>query len=170
MPPRLTLQFKKRPDGGAALTLVRADGSRTWQRQDRHAAFFAFHDLTHFAVESVLDVPRGFYGLVAEGWDFADFASPAPRGPLPEEALWVEELVGLLDVPMGDAESPARRLDAASCNRVLEERVSAAGRTPWRTLDDGELQRIREFRDRLLAQYAATPAGETFVLEFPATQ
>lgn len=167
MPPRLTLHFKKRPDGGAALTLVRADGSRTWQRQDRHAAFFAFHDLTHFAVETVLDARRGFYGLVAEGWEFEEFGSAAQREPLPDEALWVEELVALLDLSMDEGEAPSRPLDAASCNRVTDERARAAGREPWRAVDDSELRRIREFRDRLLSQYAAVPAGETFVLNFP---
>ena len=37
----LTLHLKKRSDGGSALTLERADGSRVWQRQDRHAEFFS---------------------------------------------------------------------------------------------------------------------------------
>ena len=37
------------------LRCVRADGSATWQKQtDRHAAYFALHDLTHFAVETEL--------------------------------------------------------------------------------------------------------------------
>ena len=30
---------------------------------------------------------RGFYGLVALGWDLSDFGKPWPRGPLPDETL-----------------------------------------------------------------------------------
>lgn len=44
------IRFTKRTDGGARLNCVRADGSTTWQRQDdKHAAFFPLHDLTHYA-------------------------------------------------------------------------------------------------------------------------
>ena len=54
----LTIRISKRKDGGGVLRCVRADGSETWQKQEsRHAAFFALHDLTHFAVESAL----GYY-------------------------------------------------------------------------------------------------------------
>jgi hypothetical protein len=54
--PNLTLRLKKNRDGTAALSCTRADGSVTWQRQP-HAAraeFFTRHDLTHYAVETVL--------------------------------------------------------------------------------------------------------------------
>ena len=41
-----------------------------------------FASLTHFAVETTLGYAHGFYGLVADGWDIADFAAPWPSGPL----------------------------------------------------------------------------------------
>ena len=88
----LLIRIKKKSDGSAALSCVRADGSVTWQRQDGLQG-----DLTHYAVETVLRYPRGFYGLLAEGWDFSDFGRPWPRGPLPSEALASELLVGFLD-------------------------------------------------------------------------
>ena len=73
----LRIQITKRPDGNGVLRCVRADGSVTWQKQERHAAFFALHDLTHFAVESTLGFRRGFYGLLAEGWDVEDTTKSA---------------------------------------------------------------------------------------------
>lgn len=79
----LTLRLKKRANGGSSFTLLRADGSSTWQRQARHAAFFAHHDLVHFAVERTLGLREAFYGLVAQGWAFDDFLPPYPRGSLP---------------------------------------------------------------------------------------
>jgi len=60
----LSIQITKRSDGGGVLRCVRADGSVTWQKQTaRHAAFFALHDLTHFAVETTLGYRQGFFGL-----------------------------------------------------------------------------------------------------------
>ena len=76
----LIIHFTKRTDGGALLKCVRADGSTTWQRQDeKNAAFFPLHDLTHYAVETELGFRRGFYGLIAEGWDI-DLLAHVRRG------------------------------------------------------------------------------------------
>src|SRR5262245_55810834 len=70
--PELRIRFTKRPDGAVVLQCVRRDGSATWERHDKQAVFFSFHDLSHFAVETVLGFGRGFYGLIADGWDIAD--------------------------------------------------------------------------------------------------
>ncbi len=94
----LLIQITKRKDGGGVLRCVRADGSATWQKQkSRHAAFFALHDLTHFAVESTLGFRRGFFGLIAEGWEIEETTGKHARGPLPSEAREVELIVGKLD-------------------------------------------------------------------------
>src|ERR1700694_1448231 len=93
----LRIQITRRPDGNGVLRCVRADGSVTWQKQERHAAFFALHDLTHFAIESTLGFRRGFYGLIAEGWDVEDTTGKGARGALAAEAAEVENWVGLLD-------------------------------------------------------------------------
>src|SRR6266498_2072993 len=94
----LLIQMTKRSDGGGVLRCVRADGSVTWQKQDcRHAQFFALHGLTHFAVESALGFKRGFYRLIAEGWDIEDTTGKGARGPLPDEAVEVAYLVGSFD-------------------------------------------------------------------------
>ena len=86
----MRVQITKKADGSGVLRCVRADGSVTWQKQpDRHAAFFALHDLTHFAVETTLGYRQGFFGLVAEGWDFEDTGGKGARGPLPPEAVEV---------------------------------------------------------------------------------
>lgn len=64
----LIIRIKKKSDGSAALSCQRANGSVTWQRQDgARGAFFPLHNLTHYAVETVLGYQRGFWGLLAEG-------------------------------------------------------------------------------------------------------
>lgn len=176
----LTLQFKKRSDGGAALTLVRADGSRTWQRQEpRHASFFAGHDLAHLAVESELGLRDAFYGLVARGWEFSDFAAPWPRGPVGVEAIWAETIVGLLDLDRaqrarGDAlpdaqATDAAPLDAEAVNGIIASKFAERGAPPPRALTEDEWQRCRARRDALLAAWDAVAIGETYEATFPLT-
>lgn len=153
----LTLHFKKRAAGGSALTLERDDGSRVWQRQDRHAEFFAGHDLTHYAVESVLGVRHAFYGLIADGWDFASFEKPWPRGPLPDEALWVERFVSLLDVERFQRSVGGDQFTADECNAQL-------GGGVMRPLTEEDLRAVRAKRDECFAAWDATADGETLTL------
>ena len=100
----MRVQITKKADGSGVLRCIRDDGSVTWQKQtDRHAAFFALHDLTHFAVETTLGYQRGFFGLIAEGWEMEDTTGKGARGPLPPEAVEVEGIVGLLDAERAGA-------------------------------------------------------------------
>src|SRR5690348_2604711 len=147
-------------NGSAALSCVRADGSVTWQRQDgRQGRFFPYHDLTHFAVESVLPI-RGFYRVVADGWDLTDFGKPWPKGPLPEEAHIAEVIVGFLDTERaaGIAWSPEDWRMAATTYFQRRNLPMPVLPTP----DD--LQRIRAERGRLFDRWTALPPGETLEL------
>ena len=71
---RLRIRLKRGRDGPNTLVCIRPDGSQTMQH-DKTGGFFAVHDLTHYAVETTLNHKRGFYGLVAEGWDLGDFGA-----------------------------------------------------------------------------------------------
>ncbi|HYK82467.1 MAG TPA: hypothetical protein VEU55_04930 [Gemmatimonadales bacterium] len=161
----LVIRIKKKSDGSAALSCLRADGSVTWQRQDgQQGRFFPLHDLTHYAVETVLGHRRGFYGLVAEGWDLTDFGTPWPRGPLPPEALASELLVGFLDSERAaGVEWSASEFQATAATHYAERGLAVPG-----ALTDADLRRVRAERGRLFAQWAALPAGETLELRFGA--
>ena len=94
----LLIRIKKKTDGSAALSCLRADGSVTWQRQDGVLGrFFPIHDLTHYAVETVLGHRKGFYGLVAEGWDLSDFGGGSACGKPPAVMDLSELIVGFVD-------------------------------------------------------------------------
>src|SRR5712675_408963 len=97
----LKIEIAKQPDGTGVIRCTRQDGSVTWQKQTKHAAHFALHDLTHYAVESALSYRRGFFGLIAEGWDVEDTTGNGARGPLSAEAIEVERIVGLFDAERG---------------------------------------------------------------------
>jgi hypothetical protein len=162
--PTLTLRIKKNRDGSAALSCTRADGSVTWQRQEGgRARFFPLHDLTHYAVETVLGHRRGFYGLVAEGWEFSDFGTPWPRGPLPADADPSELIVGLLDAQRASgAEWTAAEMRENAARFLAGIGVEGGALA----LTEEQLARIRARMRELFAAWEAVAPGEALVLVF----
>ena len=144
------------------LKCVRKDGSVTWQKQDKHASFFALHDLTHFAVEGVLGFRRGFFGLIAEGWEIEETTGKSSRGPLPIDAVHVESIVGALDTERASGGV----WPAEDFNRHLAIHTESAGLPQPRLLSDDDLARIRQRRRELFAQWHAVSPGESLELRF----
>ena len=163
--PELLIRIKKKSDGAAALSCLRADGTVTWQRQDgAQGRFFPVHDLTHYAVETVLQHRRGFFGLVADGWDLTDFGAPWPKGRLTEVGIDPSELlVGFFDTERaaGVEWSAADFNDKAA---LYFKQHGHPGNPP--KLTDAQLHRIREVLGNLVARWRAVPAGETLELPF----
>ena len=160
---RLTIRIKKNPDGRSSLTCTRADGTTTWQSmKNAQAAFFPRHDLTHYAVETVLGHRNGFYGLVAAGWDLSDFGTPWPRGRIPDEAALSEMMVRFLDLERASGEL-AR---AEDINQRLAEFCVEHDLPAPRPLTDDDLWRIRQKRGELFAKWEAVKPGEAIELAF----
>jgi hypothetical protein len=145
------IEIAKQPDGSGVLRCIRLDGSVTWQKQTKHAAHFALHDLTHFVVETVLGYRRGFFGLIAEGWGVEDTKGKGGRGVLPAEAIEVEKIVGLFDSER-----------ASSALWGAEEFNTFAPRT----LTDAEIQKVRARRSVLFHQWSAIAPGQKLELKF----
>jgi hypothetical protein len=159
----LLIQITKRVDGGGVLRCVRSDGSVTWQKQEsRHAAFFALHDLTHFAVESTLGLRSGFFGLIANGWEIEETAGKSLRGPLPDEAREVEYIVGALDSEL----AAGAIWSAEDFNQQAAIHAASAGLPEPRPLTEEALKRVRARRAELFAQWRATAPGEALELRF----
>jgi hypothetical protein len=158
----LRIQLTRHADGGSLLRCLRRDGSTTWQRHDGpQAGFFPQHDLTHFALETVLGCREGFFGLVAAGWPIDDTSGKGAHGALPPEAIVVEHLVGFLEVESatGAAWSAATLMEQL---RVAVPALAAAGPV----LSEDQLARIRARREELHARWACTAPGETLELAF----
>ncbi|MFL5605571.1 MAG: hypothetical protein ACJ8AD_03915 [Gemmatimonadaceae bacterium] len=163
-PAALAICLTRKRDGAVVLELRRADGTSTWQKRTGPTAhFFAVHDLTHYAVETVLGYERAFYGLVAEGWDLADFGQPWPRGRLPDDALPAEVIVGCFDRQRAAGEP----LTADDCNATAASYFSNAGRESPLALTDDDLARVRARLSDLVWRWYALPEGETLELSFP---
>jgi hypothetical protein len=157
----LIIELTKQRDGSAVLRCIRTDGSVTWQKQEgRNAAFFPIHDLTHYAVETELGFRRGFYGLIAEGWEISETTGKTPRGALPAEALEVEYLVSAFS-----AERASGSISTAEVFSELSATFARANGLPaHRKLSDDDLTRVRSRFNELATEWRALPAGATMQL------
>ena len=153
----LHIEWKKISTERAALTCRRPDGTATWSRL---SSFFPLHDLAHFAVEKELGLTRGFFGLIAEGWQLDDFTQPDVAARLPPESLVAENLVGTVERLGHDA--PLEEFFAALAATLAAQKLPA-----FRALRVDELARVRATRAALIAQWRALPVGETLRLSFP---
>jgi hypothetical protein len=164
----MLIRFKHHPDGSASLTCIRGDGTSTWQRQQGSlGVVFPPHDLTHYAVETTLGYRRGFYGLIAAGWEISDFAKPWPRGEIPEEAREVEMIVGFFDT---ERRSLTRLTEAEFNDHAARFVAASQVRKPGslgtvRSLTEAEIDTVRDCRAELLRRWAAVEPGQ--VLELP---
>jgi len=150
------VQITKKADGSGVLRCVRADASVTWQKQtDRHAGVFALHDLTQFAVETAMGYRRGFFGLIAEGWDVEDTTGKGARGPLPPEAGEVEAIVGLFD-----AERAGGQI------WTVEEFNEFAAMKGARKLSFDEIARVQKRRSELFKRWFAVEPGAMLELQY----
>jgi hypothetical protein len=162
--PELSIRIKKKADGSAALSCTRSDGSTTWQRQEgQQGLFFPLHDLTHYAVETVLGFRRGFYGLLADGWDITKFGDPGIGKQLPEDAGLAEVLVGFFDVERASG----TRATAEDFNWKIRTYYDQHGNSaPAFRMTDEKLDRIRAVRADLFARWHAVQPGDALELSF----
>jgi len=97
----MQIEFTKNSHKPCIFKITRADGSQTWSKFEH--LFHAHHDLMHYALETTLGYTQAFYGIINSGYDIQDFELPKNERPkellsknLPQEALWAEILIGLL--------------------------------------------------------------------------
>ena len=147
----LHIEITKQTDGAGVLRCIRQDGSATWQKQTTHAAYFALHDLTHYAVETALGYQRGFFGLIAEGWEVDETTGKGARGALPAEAVEVERIVGLFD--------------SERASGALWSAQEFSEFAP-RALTDADIQKVRALRTALFRQWSAIVPGQKLQLQY----
>ena len=158
----MIIRIKKNADGRTSLTCIRDDGTTTWQSLDgSHARFFPRHDLTHYAVETVLADRGGFYGLVDSGWDLTDFGPPWPKGRLPVTANFAEMIVGLLDLER----ATGHLVTADDINQRLSEFSVEKGLSPPPRIGEDAVEQIRRRRAELFSAWDQVEPGD--VLELP---
>jgi len=164
----MLIRIKKGNDGGGALSCERADGSIVYQRQNaKQAGFFVRHDLTHFAVETVLGHRKGFYGLIAAGWSFEDFGEKWDKKKYPADAEPSELIVGLFDAERASG----ARWTAQEFNHYARMYIKQhGGGEIGEVIGAEELERVRQKLDELLGKWAEVELGGTLELGFEVHQ
>lgn len=164
----MQLHFKKTRDG-CVFTCIRDDGSIDVQRSSQ-GAFFALHDLLHYAVESTLGFRHAFLGLLASGWSFHTFEDhDDPRyQSIPTEAIVAEHLVAILSRHFSSSawEDP-ELLDlwAEEVNEELAVELAKASHPPYLTAPAALADVCRRYLE-LGTKWANTPVGEHLELDF----
>jgi hypothetical protein len=155
----MQLRISKNTDKPHVIGYKRDDGSETWTRADE---FFVLHDLSHYAIEKTLGYTTAFMGMLNGGVDIKDFEDRNKRKAMrvTAEGASAENMANLflMEVSQGETED---------FNQVLADSFVkiGGGETPVRLSPD-QLDAIRSFYRRLLAEWAALPAGQTMILEF----
>lgn len=145
-----TLTLSLRKCDPPALTIRRPDGSSTGAAVH---PYLPLHDLMHLCVEEALGFRNGFLGLVADGWDLADFSAPGAVARLPAEAQVAETIVGVLDLVR------AGSLKAGDIEAAVEQALAGQGLALQRPLGQDELEGALERHRRFAAAWAALEPG-----------
>ena len=153
----LSIRLQRGRDGPDVLTCIRPDGTRTWQRLQRG---LPVHDLAHYAVESVLGLHEGFFGLIAQGWDITAFEAPENRGKLTPDAICEEFIVSLFMTEMSDGEER----ELSEFNATLAAMIAGRNSIEPRALTAAELASIRAKVGDLTARWVALAPGQALDL------
>lgn len=161
----IEITFRPRSDSALIFHVTRTDGTATWQKHEGvRAAFFAMHDLSHYAVETTLSAKEGFYGLLAAGGDIDDVSGKGSKGPLPLEAVVVEHVVGLLERERSGGADPMTAVEVQT-HLALHVVTGELGYVP--ALTDAQLNTARGRIADLHATWAShAAAGDPLVLRF----
>jgi hypothetical protein len=157
----LRLRFKKKNDGQAVFTAVRADGSSTSTSIGPARGFGPVHDLAHYVVETSLGISDGFLGLLAAGKNIEDF----DRGSklwLTEDAYAAEAIAGQLSQDAGTGVP----LSVEDFNWTVGDSLTR-GAVGYRSpeLSAEQLDGMRRNLDELIKRWRALAPGETIELE-----
>lgn len=154
----LVVQFTRISPTHHRFAIRRPDG--TSEQRELETKTFLLHDLVHFALESQAGLRHSFYGRLAQGAAYADFADPAAAAAHGPELLAAELLAGPLQKALvGD-------FDPAAFHARFVSYLDSIGGTPpaWFTVE--LLGRVQAHLRALLGRWRATPFGESLELRF----
>lgn len=159
----MKIVLKKRLQAPSIITIIRADGSRTWNKIHRG---LETHDIAHYAVEKELGFKQAFYGIIEAGSTIQDFDAPRAQrsevvlpNNLSPEAIQTEHIVNLLETEWYQKSDPMTLLP------MLKE-ILDAQQLPFPTaLTTTALANIRITYHKLAQQWQELKAEEELELE-----
>ena len=155
----MLMRITKNIDKPHIIKYIRDNGTETWMYSD---AFFVQHDLSHFAIESVMKYSTAFNGMLNSGMDIKDFEDKEKRARLTvtDEACYAENMSNLFltEIMQGEFED----------FNTVQQQSFIAMNTQCQpvSLSDEKIQTIRDYLRQLLDQWNEMPVGETMELTF----
>ncbi|MEO8171808.1 MAG: hypothetical protein ABI581_01950 [Sediminibacterium sp.] len=153
------MRIKKNTSKPHVIKYIRNNGTDTWMYSDE---FFVRHDLSHYAIESIMQYRTAFNGMLNNGMDIKDFEDKEKRAriPITDEACYAENFSNLFltEILQGEFDD---------FNAVQQDSFNGMN-TQFKPLTLGEekITGIRNYLRRLLQQWNELPAGETMELTF----
>jgi hypothetical protein len=153
----MQLQIKKNTVKQHLIKYIRDDGSHTWMYADD---YFVQHDLSHFAIESVLKYSNAFMGMLNAGMNIKDFENREKRKELgiSKEAAYAESMANLflMEISEGDVE-PFNKVSQSVFTTSFPQFDPPE-------LSDIEKNNIRLYLKQLLNLWQNLPAGDEILL------
>ena len=155
----MLIRITKNTDKPHILKYNRDNGTETWIHADD---FFIQHDLSHLALETILQYRTAFNGMVNAGMDLSDFENKEKRVliNITDEAWYAENMANLFltEISQGLFED---------FNKVQQQTFQSVNRTyPLISLSDAIIQTIRTYLGQLLLQWKVLASGNTLELTF----
>ncbi len=153
------MQITKNTGKPHIIKYILDNGTVTWMYSDD---FFVRHDLSHYAIESVMEYRTAFNGMLNGGMDIKDFEDKEKRAKITvtDEACYAENMSNLFltEILQGEFED---------FNTVQKESFVAFNtQCPVMTLSDEKIRAIRNYLGQLLNQWNEMPFGNTMELTF----
>jgi len=154
----LTLTLTRVSPTHHRLEYIRADG--TSEAAEIESKSFLFHDFVHFALETEAHLKGGFFGLLSQGHTYAELSGKTPSEHETEEALLVEQAVGIMTGVIKKTSTPQEALIA------FKNIQDAYGKSVPAWFTTQLIEKILERHRKLLGHWNAMRFGETLELRF----
>ncbi|MCW3087850.1 MAG: hypothetical protein JWQ78_1236 [Sediminibacterium sp.] len=155
----MLVQLTKNTGKPHIIKYTRDNGTATWMQADD---FFVMHDLSHYAIETVLGYKTAFNGMLNNGMGIRDFEDREKRKAMEvtAEAMYAENMANLFLAEIGQG-------DFEDFNAMQQETFTSFARQyPGIVLPLEKIREIRNFLRQLLAQWNQLTPGETLALSF----
>jgi hypothetical protein len=155
----MLIRLSKHTGKPHVIKYVRDNGTETWMQADD---FFVRHDLSHFALETVLGYKTAFNGMINSGMDIKDFENREKRRAMKvtDEAGYAENMANLFlgEVLQGNLED---------FNAVQQQTLAYSNsEIPAIDLADEKIQAVRKYLRQLLTDWELLSSGQTMELVF----
>lgn len=154
----MEIKFAKKYDKHV-ISCNRKDGSSTWMQSDD---FYIYHDLLHYAVETIMPFKNAFFGMLASGISITDFELPKEQRNIifSEEALVAESIVNLIAMERTIGPVENFNVSLAEAHAMMKHTLSIPSVT------DVQLTEIKNKYSKLINEWQALPINSSLVLNF----